>query len=139
VVVYGASAGGHLALMAAYAPASFNPPGCTDQLKVAAVLDFYGPTNLAEAINRSDPVHQWLGLEKPLVPYTGMAPATSGPDAPPVMNEGGRGRRWAAPDAATLARAREMSPMSYIGTACRPPSLSTETMILRLIRRRTRS
>jgi len=30
------------------------------------------------------------------------------------MNEGGQGPRWAAPDAATLARAREMSPMSYI-------------------------
>jgi acetyl esterase/lipase len=114
VVVYGASAGGHLALMAGYAPASFNPPGCADQPKVAAVLDFYGPTNLAEAINRSDTVHQWLGLEKPLVPYTGTAPATSGPDVPPVMNEGKQGPRWAAPDSATLARAREMSPMSYI-------------------------
>jgi hypothetical protein len=33
-------AGGHLALMAGYAPASFIPPGCTDQPKVAAVLDF---------------------------------------------------------------------------------------------------
>jgi acetyl esterase/lipase len=42
VVVYGASAGGHLALMATYAPASFNPPGCTDQPRVAAVLDFTG-------------------------------------------------------------------------------------------------
>ena len=115
VVVYGASAGGHLALMAAYAPASFNPPGCTDQPKVAAVLDFYGPTNLAEAINQhGDSVHQWLGLEKPLLPYTGTAPATSGPDVPPVMNEGVQGPRWAAPEAATLARAREMSPMSYI-------------------------
>jgi acetyl esterase/lipase len=117
VVVYGASAGGHLALMAAYAPASFNPPGCTDQPKVAAVLDFYGPTNLAEAINQhgsSDFVHQWLGLEKPLVPYTGTAPATSGPDVAPTVNEGRQQPRWAAPDATTLTRAREMSPINYI-------------------------
>jgi len=114
VVVYGASAGGHLALMASYAPASFNPPGCTSQPKVAAVLDFYGPTNLAEAINHSDTVHQWLGLEKPLVPYTGTPPATSDPDVPPVMKEDVRGPRWAAPDAATLAWAQKMSPMSYI-------------------------
>jgi acetyl esterase/lipase len=30
------------------------------------------------------------------------------------MNESGQGPRWGAPDAATLARAREVSPMSYI-------------------------
>jgi acetyl esterase/lipase len=30
------------------------------------------------------------------------------------MNEGVQRPRWALPDAATLARAREMSPMSYI-------------------------
>ncbi|HEX9201604.1 MAG TPA: alpha/beta hydrolase, partial [Acidobacteriaceae bacterium] len=50
VITYGGSAGGHLALMAAYAPATFDPPGCTDLPKVAAVLDFYGPTNLAEGL-----------------------------------------------------------------------------------------
>jgi len=37
VITWGGSAGGHLALMAAYAPASFNPAGCTDQPKVVAV------------------------------------------------------------------------------------------------------
>lgn len=123
VVIYGASAGGHLALMAGYAPASFNPPGCSDQPKVAAVLDFYGPTNLAEAINQhgsSDSVHQWLGLEKPLVPYTGTAPTTSGPDVAPVVNGGGQGPRWATPNDAVLARAREMSPMSYIRAGLPP-------------------
>ena len=117
VVVYGASAGGHLALMAGYAPASFNPPGCTDQPKVAAVLDFYGPSNLAAALSErgsSDSVHQWLGMEKPLFPYTGTVPTTSGPDVPPVTNVRAQSPRWAAPDAATLARAREMSPMTYI-------------------------
>jgi len=116
VVVYGASAGGHLALMAGYAPASFNPPGCSDQPKVAAVLDFYGPTNLAEGLNErgsSDFTHQWLGLEKPLVPYPGTAQATSGPDVLPVASAA-QGPRWATPSEAVLARAREMSPMSYI-------------------------
>ena len=50
VVTYGGSAGGHLALIAAYGPASFNPPGCTDQPKIAAVLDFYGASNVVDAI-----------------------------------------------------------------------------------------
>jgi acetyl esterase/lipase len=126
VVIYGASAGGHLALMAGYAPASFNPPGCSDQPKVAAVLDFYGPTNLAEAINQhgsSDSVHQWLGLEKPLVPYTGTAPTTSGPDVAPVVNGGGQGPRWATPNEAVLARARELypaRPAAYVYCQRRP-------------------
>ena len=123
VVVYGASAGGHLALMAGYAPASFDPPGCTDQPKVAAVLDFYGPTNLAEGLTEhgsSDFTHQWLGMEKPLVPYAGIMPATSGPDMFAKVSDGGRGPRWAAPDAATLARAKEMSPMSYIHAGLPP-------------------
>jgi acetyl esterase/lipase len=94
VVMYGGSAGGHLALMGGYAPASFNRPGCTDQPKVAAVLDFYGPTNLAEGLSEhgsSDFTHQWLGLD--------------------TRADGGR---WPAPDAKGLARAKEMSPMTYI-------------------------
>jgi acetyl esterase/lipase len=118
VVVYGASAGGHLALMAGYAPASFNPPGCTDQPKVAAVLDFYGPTNLAEGLTErgsSDFTHQWLGLEKPLVPYAAVTATVAGPDAFPAGGGGpAQEPRWAAPNEAVLARAREMSPMSYI-------------------------
>lgn len=123
VVVYGASAGGHLALMAAYAPPSFDPPGCTDQPKVAAVLDFYGPTNLAEGLTEhgsSDFTHQWLGMEKPLVPYIGTTPATSGPDVLPTAGGRAHSARWAEPDAATLTRAREMSPMSYIHAGLPP-------------------
>jgi acetyl esterase/lipase len=122
VVIYGASAGGHLALMAGYAPASFNPSGCTDQPKVAAVLDFYGPTNLAEGLTErgsSDFTHQWLGLEKPLVPYAAATAATAGPDVLPVASAA-LGPRWAAPSDAVLARAREMSPMNYIRAGLPP-------------------
>lgn len=107
VVVYGESAGGHLALMAGYAPASFDPPGCADQPKVAAVLDFLGPTNLAEGLTEngsSDFTHQWIGTDMPLP--TDQSAATS---------DGARKRfRWPAPDQKTLARAKEMSPMTYI-------------------------
>ena len=108
VVTYGGSAGGHLALMAAYAPASFNPPGCTDPPKVAAVLDFYGDINLAEALTDhggSDTVHQWLGTDLPL-PRDAAAPNAA---------------RWPAPDAKTLARASEMSPTTYV-RAGQPPT-----------------
>jgi acetyl esterase/lipase len=82
VVLYGASAGGHLALMGAYAPASFTPAECSDQPKVAAVLDFYGPTNLVEGLTQH-----------------GSAAFTS---------------EWLGADGDVQARAKEMSPMTYI-------------------------
>jgi acetyl esterase/lipase len=105
VVMYGGSAGGHLALMGAYAPASYNPPGCTDQPKVVAVLDFYGDTNLAELLGDNgsgDSVHQWLGMDLPL-PNAGASP--DGKPAP---------KRWPAPDAKMLAAAKELSPVTYV-------------------------
>jgi acetyl esterase/lipase len=108
VVMYGESAGGHLALMGGYAPSSFNPPGCTDQPKVAAVLDFLGPTNLAEGLSEGgskDFTHQWLGADMPLPPDPPAA--GSAPDTKPRA-------KWPAPDEKTLARAKEMSPMTYI-------------------------
>lgn len=127
VVTYGGSAGGHLALMAAYAPASFDPPGCTDQPHVAAVLDFYGPTNLVEGLTESgssDFTHQWLGTQLPVAPEAAPAgkPATSASGAsaggnqklvagapPPAVRP-----RWPEPDAATILKAKEMSPVTYI-------------------------
>jgi acetyl esterase/lipase len=126
VVTWGGSAGGHLALMAAYAPASFNRPGCTDQPHVAAVIDMYGPTNLVDALSQhgsSGSVHQWLGMDLPIprdaaraTPATGAAlpgaaPEPSNPGSlPPSL----RTPRWPAPDAKLISRAREMSPMTYI-------------------------
>jgi acetyl esterase/lipase len=107
VVIYGESAGGHLALMGGYAPASFNPPGCTDQPKVVAVLDFLGPTNLAEGLTElgsSDFTHQWVGMDMPSPPYPAALPADG---SKPTV-------KWPQPDAKTLAQAREMSPMTYI-------------------------
>jgi len=113
VVAYGGSAGGHLALMAGYAPASFNPPGCSDQPKVSAILDFYGPTNLAEGLTQrgsSDFTHQWLGTDMPL-PAGPAGPTT---DAVSAASARPQPTRWPAPDAKTLARAREMSPLTYV-------------------------
>jgi acetyl esterase/lipase len=137
VILYGGSAGGHLALMGAYAPASFNPPGCTDQPRVAAVLDFYGPTNLAEGLTQngsSSFTHQWLNMDLPLNPVSpassasssapsslDAAPGTTSTSAPapqsaqaaatPARREP---QRWPEPTPSLLARAREMSPLTYI-------------------------
>src|ERR1035437_1960807 len=114
VITYGGSAGGHLALMAGYAPATFNPPGCTDQPKVAAVLDFYGPTNLSEGLTESgssDFTHQGLGADKRL-PGAAIDAAANVPTPAPTARP--QRARWPEPDAATLARAKEMSPMTYI-------------------------
>lgn len=108
VVTYGESAGGHLALMAGYAPASFNRTGCTDQPTVAAVLDFLGPTNLAEGLTGSGSssfTHEWLGADMPLSVEKGNANAD---------NPSRRHARWPAPDAKTLERAKVMSPMTYV-------------------------
>ncbi|MGA1984448.1 MAG: alpha/beta hydrolase [Acidobacteriaceae bacterium] len=109
VILYGVSAGGELALMAAYAPDSFDPPGCTDQPKVAAVLDYYGPPDLAEALlhepGSGDFVRQWLGLALPLPADHAVENAENGTPAPV---------RWPEPSAAELALAKQLSPMNYI-------------------------
>jgi acetyl esterase/lipase len=107
VIVWGGSAGGHLALMAAYAPASFTPKPCSDQPKVAAVLDDYGPTNLAEGLTEHgsmDFTHQWLGLDLPLTSAAAPEASTARPAAP----------RWPEPDAELLAKAKAMSPLTYV-------------------------
>jgi acetyl esterase/lipase len=130
VIPWGGSAGGHLALMAGYAPASFNPPGCTDQPKVVAVFDMYGDTNLVEALTQhggSDSVHQWLGMDLPLPRETAAATPKPAPaakparssaadydDTAPVQAPRGQTPRWPEPTVAVLARAREMSPMTYV-------------------------
>jgi acetyl esterase/lipase len=125
VILYGGSAGGHLALMGGYAPASFNPPGCTDQPKVAAVLDFYGPTNLAEGLTQhgsSDFTHQWLAVNRPLPPDI-TAVATAATDMGGDSAVGAPRRqptRWPEPDAAILSLAKEMSPMTYIRPGLSP-------------------
>jgi acetyl esterase/lipase len=131
VVTWGGSAGGHLALMAAYAPASFNPPGCTDQPKVVAVIDMFGASDVAESLTyrgSMDFTHQWIGLDLPLprdhAPAAASTPATPGSATVPASTEpanpDGMPRpraqppRWPDPTEAMLARAREVSPLTYI-------------------------
>jgi acetyl esterase/lipase len=134
VVTWGGSAGGHLALMAAYAPGSFNPPGCTDQPRVVAVIDMYGASDVAESLTypgSRDFTHQWIGLDLPLPPdpapttaatpaSTSTNPAASTATAAEPANPDGMPRprrvapRWADPTEAMLARAREASPLTYI-------------------------
>lgn len=113
VITWGGSAGGHLALMAAYAPASFTPKSCSDQPKVAAVLDDYGPTNLAEGLTQHgsmDFTHQWLGLDLPLAPDASSTASTGRPSAP----------RWPEPSAAVLDKAKAMSPLTYVNPGLPP-------------------
>jgi acetyl esterase/lipase len=90
VVVYGTSAGGHLALMSGMMPgsASVDLPQCADLPKVAAILDFYGPADLVD--------------------ITGVA------------NTRGWATRWIAgvPDAAEMAK--RMSPMTHVRSGLPP-------------------
>jgi len=127
VVPWGGSAGGHLALMAGYAPASFNVPGCTDQPRVTAILDMYGASDVASALTyhgSMDFTHQWIGLDLPLpadpAPAVPAATPPSGSATVESANPDGMPRtrrptpRWPDPTEAVLARAREASPLTYI-------------------------
>lgn len=115
VILYGVSAGGELAMMAAYAPDTFDPPGCTDQPKVAAVLDYYGPPDLVEAMaiplepGIGDFLHQWFGLAMPLP--ADLAVAANSTPAP---------TRWPEPSPAEVALAKQLSPMTYIRPGLSP-------------------
>jgi acetyl esterase/lipase len=132
VVAWGGSAGGHLALMAGYAPASFNPAGCTDQPKVAAVIDMYGASDVAESLTyrgSMDFTHQWIGLDLPLprdpapavasTPAAPVSAAAASASTEPVNPDGmprprAQAPRWGDPTPEMLARAREVSPLTYI-------------------------
>ena len=112
VILYGVSAGGEMALMAAYAPDKFDPPGCTDQPKVAAVLDYYGPPDLAEALlhepGSGDFNRQWFGLAVPL------------PADPVAANAAPAPARWPELNAAELELAKQLSPINYIRSGLPP-------------------
>jgi acetyl esterase/lipase len=131
VIPWGGSAGGHLALMAGYAPASFNPTGCTDQPKVVAVVDMYGASDVVESLTyrgSMDFTHQWIGLDLPLPrdPAQAAAPTPAAPSSTPSTastepaNPDGMPRprpqapRWLDPSEAMIARAKEVSPLTYI-------------------------
>lgn len=63
IVTYGTSAGGQLALMAAMLPSphATDASTCGDVPRVAAVLDFYGPADVAAFAERSRNTLAWLG------------------------------------------------------------------------------
>ena len=124
VIPWGGSAGGHLALMAGYAPASFNPAGCTDQPKVVAIVDMYGASDVVESLTfhgSMDFTHQWIGLDLPLPREPAPAAAsTPGAASTEPANPDGMPRpraqapRWSDPTDAMIARAKEVSPLTYI-------------------------
>lgn len=90
IALLGRSAGGHLALLAAYTPAG-------DNERVAAVVSLYGPTDLVWGYNNTafpDPINgretlaRFLGGTPQTTPaaYTAAAPINHvGPSAPPTL------------------------------------------------------
>lgn len=68
IIVSGTSAGAHLALMAGLLPAAnaIDPPECRNPPRAAAIVDFYGPTDLAALEGRSGGLHptvaNWIGV-----------------------------------------------------------------------------
>lgn len=93
VIVFGTSSGGHLALMAGMLPAN-NPvdlPECRDQPKVAAILDFYGISDVKELLANGFTLKRsttnWIGdAPDAAVLATQMSPLTYvRPDLPPTF------------------------------------------------------
>lgn len=91
IIVTGTSAGGHLAAMAAYLPADndIDSPECRGAPRAAALIDFYGPTDLTQwrpaAEGRHPTVARWIGdgadaarLEQNMSPLHWLSP-----DSPP--------------------------------------------------------
>jgi acetyl esterase/lipase len=77
IVPYGTSAGGHLALMAGMlpVPSDVDLPACKDVPPSAAILDFYGPAELAPAMAgafHSPSVMEWIGPKKDPVAYANL-------------------------------------------------------------------
>lgn len=121
VIPWGGSAGGHLALMAGYAPASMNPAGCTDQPKVVGIVDMYGASDVAESLTfhgSMDFTHQWIGMDLPL-PRDPAPAAAAGAGTEPANPDGmprprPQAPKWGEPTEAMLALARKVSPLTYI-------------------------
>lgn len=93
IIVSGTSAGGHLALMAGLLPADndIDLDGCKGGPKAAAILDFFGPTDLTAggtgADTRHPTIENWIGsgagagdIERKMSPVTWLTPAS-----PPVF------------------------------------------------------
>jgi acetyl esterase/lipase len=77
IVPYGTSAGGHLALMAGMLPipSDIDLPACKDVPPAAAILDFYGPAELAPGMAgafKSPSVAEWIGPKKDPVAYANL-------------------------------------------------------------------
>lgn len=93
IVVAGTSAGAHLALMAGMLP-SGNPldKECNNAIpvNVAAILDFYGPTYLDDALegpSRNGSVVRWIGnqAEKKEIAHRVSPMSYVRPDLPPIF------------------------------------------------------
>jgi acetyl esterase/lipase len=92
IVVHGGSAGGHLALMLGMLPANTDiaDPACGPLPRVAAVLDFYGPSDLVQDFTgtwRQPSVLSWIGnVSDPAALAKKMSPITYvRPGVPPVF------------------------------------------------------
>ncbi|ESQ78347.1 alpha/beta hydrolase [Asticcacaulis sp. YBE204] len=92
VVAYGTSAGGHLALMAGMLPGNTDiaDPKCGPLPKVAAILDYYGPTDLVPGVTAEKPwasLVNWIGpVKDPAALAKQMSPISYiRKDLPPVF------------------------------------------------------
>ena len=102
------------------APRAFNPSGCTDQPKVVAVLDDYGPTDLVDSLTFHggvDIAHQWIGMHLPIPPDPPAAGAAP-PARPPAP-------KWPAPTPEMIARAKEVLLLTYIHPGLPPTFIVT--------------
>lgn len=123
IVLGGASAGAHLALLAAYAPhhPELTPEDITEDVRVAGVVDFYGPTDLIGQYDTSRAIwgDGWLEAtpierllrQVPLLQKPFMVPLTK------MVTDFIGGNPMEMPERYALA-----SPLTHVDGAC-PPTL----------------
>jgi acetyl esterase/lipase len=121
-VIAGGSAGGHLALLAAYTSnhLQLNPPGLEKDTAVAGVISYYGPTNLREQNNRFQELPGLTGKNRFERAFMGALEARFGFEPIPVhglLPAFLGGTPDEVPDLYTLG-----SPLSHVGPSC-PPTL----------------
>lgn len=92
IVAYGTSAGGHLALMAGMLPQNTDiaDAKCGPLPRVAAILDYYGPTDLVPGVTAPKPwasLVNWIGpVNDPAALAKAMSPVTYvRKDLPPIF------------------------------------------------------
>ena len=130
IVLIGGSAGGHLALLAAYTPndPALQPDGSTIDTSVRAVVSFYGPTDFLDVYDDVERTRLRLTKRKRIRPYGALVESLlrlSGlvPPGTPIESAGNYvAHLLGAEPSERIDLYQQLSPAARVGPHC-PPTL----------------